>query len=115
MDSCGHGICVKCVVLNNSCLVCEGENTKEPIGHSSRLASNKSPVLLKKPTAKETYANDVEENEFEFRPLITRKKLDMSPFSPFNKKPTNSGIESDDIMVLDFGGSKPKPAKYLNF
>lgn len=27
VDSCGHGICVKCVVLSNSCNVCESEKT----------------------------------------------------------------------------------------
>ena len=89
VDTCGHGICVKCVVLNNNCLVCESlSSSSSAVNHDIESSPDQkqnvqspsledSPVLLKKPVASVNKPAVSCSDNFDLKPMPIRKNLDF--------------------------------------
>lgn len=89
VDTCGHGICVKCVVLNNNCLVCESQSSSSSaVNHDIESSPEKkqivqassledSPVLLKKPVGSVNKPAVSCSDNFDLKPIPVRKNLDF--------------------------------------
>jgi hypothetical protein len=121
VDSCGHGVCFKCVVSEKSCFVCANQtkdlDSNNDCGEyespqkcnnfgSNQKSLDQSPILLHKPQQSHTTNEDM-------KPLPIRKNIDLFAIpKPVSKISPQKKIIPDDVFVIDSIGTRPKSTKY---
>ena len=122
MDTCGHGICFKCVVTGNNCFICTNSNeTASSMPNTGEYESPQkqnnsdrnqnqhlrqlgdSPLLLNNPPKSNTSNNN------DMRPLSIRKNSDL--FAMPKAVVSKNKSTCDDVFVIDSIGTKSKSTK----